>query len=94
MGDPLSDAFSDVSEALPHHYQMIDAASRIVKASIASGAWYKEPDKLAYFRHSTEDYDRIVSDFSNKKGLDLSGSPMGDQARVIEADEEDNEDEG
>jgi hypothetical protein len=93
MGDPLSDAFSDVSEQLPHHYQMLDAASRIVKASIASGAWYKEPAELAFLRSSTEDYDRIVSNFSSKKGLDLSGSPMGEQARVIEPDEEDSEDE-
>lgn len=93
VGGPFSDnPFMDVSESLPHHYQMVDVASRLIRRSIATGGWYKEPDKLAFLEGVTKDVDRIVSSHASQNEMDISGKPMGDDAKIIEPDD-DSEDE-
>ena len=94
MGGPFSDPFSDVSEALPTQFQIVDAASRMLKKSIETGAFYRTPDVLEFLKGVVKDLDRIVSSYSSRHGVDISGSPMGDDAKIIEPEEEENEDEG
>lgn len=93
MGGPSSDPFSDVSESLPTQFQIVDASSRMIKKVVETGAFYKTPDVLEFLKGVVKDLDRIVTTYTSRQGLDISGSPMGDDSRIIESGEEDSEDE-
>jgi hypothetical protein len=91
---PFADPFIDVSDSLPVPYQIIDAASRMCKKAVETGAFYKEPDVLAWLKNFCKEADRVVTSYSGDKGLDISGSPSGSDAKIVEPDdsEEDTED--
>ena len=84
---PFSDPFVDVSDALPVEYQIIDASSRMLKKAVETGAFYKTPDVLAWLKNTCKEADRIVTSYSGSKSLDISGSPMGDDAKIVEPDD-------
>jgi hypothetical protein len=84
---PFSDPFIDVSDSLPVPYQIIDAASRMCKKAVETGAFYKEPDVLAWLKNFVKEADRVVTSYSGSKGLDISGSPMGDDAKIVEPED-------
>jgi hypothetical protein len=95
-GQPFSDPFVDVSDALPTHFQIIDAMSRMGRKVIETGALYKTPDVLAWMKNFCKEADRVVTSYSGSKGMDISGSPMGEDAKIVEpedASESDTEDE-
>jgi len=84
---PFADPFVDVSDSLPVPYQIIDASSRMCRKAIETGAFYKEPDVLAWLKNFCKEADRVVTSYSGNKGLDISGSPMGDDAKIVEPEE-------
>jgi hypothetical protein len=89
---PFADPFIDVSDALPTHWQIVDAASRLLKKAIETGAFYQTPDALAYLKNNTKDLDRMVTSYSSSKNLDISGGSTGDDAKIVEPDSAEDED--
>lgn len=88
---PFADPFVDVSDSLPVPYQIIDASSRMCRKAIETGAFYKEPDVLAWLKNFCKEADRVVTSYSGSKGLDISGSPMGDDAKIVEPEDSESE---
>lgn len=64
--------FQDLSAEMPHHYQLFDAADRLMKSAISTGGFYKQPKELAV---ATE-IQRQTSQFIANYGRASSG-PKG-----------------
>ena len=63
--------FNDVSQDLAHHWQMVDAAARILKRALKTGGFYKQPEARAALDQATKDLDQLVQRYS------LQGPQMG-----------------
>lgn len=69
MGVPS--VFQDVSQELPHHWQMVDGANRILKRALKTGGFYQEPEASAHLKQIASDTDQLIARYSQR------GSQMG-----------------
>jgi hypothetical protein len=84
---PFSDPFTDLSEEMPHEYQLLDVASRTIKKAVETGSFYKEPEMLAGLREIIKDIDRMVVSYNDRRGADITAAPMGDEGKIVESDD-------
>ena len=65
--------FTDLSDKLPHHYQLLDVAASTIEQAINSGGFYKEPKVLAGVRSI---HGQLAAMISNGAGRGGSAGPM------------------
>lgn len=91
QGSPFSDPFADLSEMMKPEFQILDAASRLLKKSLETGAFYQIPELYAMLKRLIKDLDRAITTYSSRQGMDVSGSPMGEDGKIIEPEDSDGE---
>lgn len=63
--------FQDVSQDLPKHWQMVDAAARILKRALKTGGFYQQPEARAALDQAAKDLDQLVQRYG------MQGPQMG-----------------
>jgi hypothetical protein len=61
--------FTDLSDKLPHHYQLLDVAASTIEQAINTGGFYKEPKTYAGVRSIHGQLAQIISNGA-KSGVD------------------------
>jgi len=58
---PPASPYTDLTDKLPHHYQLLDVACSTIEQAINSGGFYKEPKALAGIRSIYSQLSQIVA---------------------------------
>lgn len=77
---PTESIYTDISQKLPKHYQILDAASRIIQRALDSGGFYQEPAVLGSVLAIKEDLDKIIDAYARKDSPKGKG---GDNTRTL-----------
>lgn len=67
--------FNDVSQDLPHHWQMVDGSARILKRALKTGGFYKQPEARAALDQIAKDLDQLVQRYSQQGAQMGPGAP-------------------
>ena len=55
--------FQDLSTEMPHHYQLFDAADRLMKVAINTGGFYKQPKELAVAQEIQRQTSQFIANY-------------------------------
>jgi hypothetical protein len=82
--------FTDLSDRLPHHYQLLDVAASTIEQAINTGGFYQEPKVLAQIRSIHGQLGHVIANRTRdgKPGMGSVPSAPAVEPDVGELDEE------